>query len=216
MTKDEALKLALEALEIACAKYGDVGGKDTDWGKWDATITAIKESLAQPALCKYGNEVQGCTSSPMNCQCCFDSLDDLDEEPAQEPVARVIDDGTLEGTTEWVPFANRVEPLQTGDLLYTAPQPAQEPVAYLVTGPYEKQAFADTTSAHSYCKGLNKGFGEDSYIVSFLYTAPQQRQWAGLTDEEVREICVNEWGINEWGGYEQCRAIEAKLKEKNT
>ena len=38
-----------------------------------------------------------------------------------------------------------------------------------------------------------------------------QRTWVGLTDEEVRKICVNEWG-----GYEQCRAIEAKLKEKNT
>jgi hypothetical protein len=48
-----------------------------------------------------------------------------------------------------------------------------------------------------------------------FYTAPPQRPWVGLTDEEVREICVNEWGINEWGGYEQCRAIEAKLKEKN-
>jgi hypothetical protein len=40
---------------------------------------------------------------------------------------------------------------------------------------------------------------------------PPQRTWVGLTDEEVRKICVNEWG-----GYEQCRAIEAKLKEKNT
>ena len=38
-----------------------------------------------------------------------------------------------------------------------------------------------------------------------------QRTWVGLTDEEVRKICVNEWG-----GYEQCRAIENKLKEKNT
>ena len=37
------------------------------------------------------------------------------------------------------------------------------------------------------------------------------KPWVGLTDEEVREICVNEWG-----GYEQCRVIEAKLKEKNT
>ena len=40
---------------------------------------------------------------------------------------------------------------------------------------------------------------------------PPQRTWVGLTDDEMREICVNEWG-----GYEQCRAIEAKLKEKNT
>jgi len=38
-----------------------------------------------------------------------------------------------------------------------------------------------------------------------------RKEWVGLTDEEVQEICVNEWG-----GYEQCRAIEVKLKEKNT
>ena len=40
-------------------------------------------------------------------------------QPEQEPVARVIDNGTPEGTTEWIPFTNRVEPLKTGDLLYT-------------------------------------------------------------------------------------------------
>ena len=42
-------------------------------------------------------------------------------QPEQEPVARVIDDGSPEGATEWIPFAKRVEPLKTGDLLYTAP-----------------------------------------------------------------------------------------------
>lgn len=42
-------------------------------------------------------------------------------QPEQEPVARVIDNGTPEGSTEWIPFASRVEPLKTGDLLYTTP-----------------------------------------------------------------------------------------------
>jgi hypothetical protein len=46
--------------------------------------------------------------------------------PAQPaPVARVIDDGTPEGATEWIPFVSRVEPLKTGDLLYTTPPAAQ-------------------------------------------------------------------------------------------
>ena len=40
-------------------------------------------------------------------------------QPEQEPVARVIDNGTPEGATEWIPFINRVEPLKTGDFLYT-------------------------------------------------------------------------------------------------
>ena len=42
-------------------------------------------------------------------------------QPEQEPVARVIDNGTPEGATEWIPFTNRVEPLKTGDLLYGEP-----------------------------------------------------------------------------------------------
>jgi len=50
----------------------------------------------------------------------------------------------------------------------------------------------------------------DPNQVGSIYTHPTQRTWVELTDEEVRKICVNEWG-----GYEQCRAIEAKLKEKN-
>lgn len=43
----------------------------------------------------------------------------------QEPVARVIDDGTPEGATEWIPFSSRVEPLKTGEFLYASMQPAQ-------------------------------------------------------------------------------------------
>lgn len=48
-------------------------------------------------------------------------------------------------------------------------------------------------------------------IPASLYTNPPQRTWAWLTDEEIRKTCVN---IH--GGYEQARAIEAILKEKNT
>ena len=47
------------------------------------------------------------------------AIKDALAEPEQEPVARVIDNGTPEGATEWIPFTNRVEPLKTGDLLYT-------------------------------------------------------------------------------------------------
>jgi hypothetical protein len=47
------------------------------------------------------------------------------DPPVAEPVARVIDDGTPEGATEWIPFVSRVEPLKTGDLLYTTPPAAQ-------------------------------------------------------------------------------------------
>ena len=43
-------------------------------------------------------------------------------------------------------------------------------------------------------------------------------EWVGLTDEEVSKIIDDEIGFNScWGPEEQfARAIEAKLKEKNT
>lgn len=53
-----------------------------------------------------------------------------------------------------------------------AEQEKQEPVAYLVTGPYEKREFEDIGSAEAYCRWLNKGYGDAAYSVSPLYAAP--------------------------------------------
>ena len=48
-----------------------------------------------------------------------------------------------------------------------------------------------------------------------VYTTPPQRIWQGLTDEEIKEHAALLEG--EWISYEGfARAIEAKLKEKNT
>ncbi len=44
-----------------------------------------------------------------------------------------------------------------------------------------------------------------------LYTTPPQRTWVGLTDEDISEIVR---GTHNTGSF--VRAIEAKLKEKNT
>ena len=48
-----------------------------------------------------------------------------------------------------------------------------EPAAYRVIGPYEDSPFRDKSSAEAFCRGLNKGFGEGSYLIEPLYTAPQ-------------------------------------------
>lgn len=45
-----------------------------------------------------------------------------------------------------------------------------------------------------------------------LYTTPPKREWVGLTDEEIRDI---HWS-KPMDEYSFARAIEAKLKEKNT
>jgi hypothetical protein len=56
------------------------------------------------------------------------------------------------------------------------------------------------------------------YEVVPLYTAPPQRPWVGLTDDEVSNIIDDVIGFNSCWGPETdfARAIEAKLKEKNT
>ena len=53
---------------------------------------------------------------------------------------------------------------------------------------------------------------------TLLYTAPPQREWQRLTDAEVSEILDAEIGFNSCFGPETdfARAIEAKLKEKNS
>ena len=49
-----------------------------------------------------------------------------------------------------------------------------------------------------------------------LYTAPPQREWQGLTDEEIDEVFGSPMRLEPSGLMNFVRAIEAKLKEKNT
>ena len=46
-----------------------------------------------------------------------------------------------------------------------------------------------------------------------LYTAPPKREWVGLTDEEIDAAVKS---CNTLDTYKYFRAIEAKLKEKNS
>ena len=45
-----------------------------------------------------------------------------------------------------------------------------------------------------------------------------KKPWVGLTDEEVSKLIDNEIGFNSCCGWEEeyTRAVEARLKEKNT
>ena len=88
-------------------------------------------------------------------------------------------------------------------------EPAQqEPVAFLVDGDlyYPEEIDWETLQ-------------EQGHTVAALYTSPPaQRTWVGLTEGEVSEIIDAEIGFNSCWGPEEAfaRAIEAKLKEKNT
>ena len=56
------------------------------------------------------------------------------------------------------------------------------------------------------------------YEVRRLYITPPQRTWVGLTDEEIKSIWLSgkDYGDDWLDVLGIARAIEAKLKEKNT
>jgi hypothetical protein len=85
---------------------------------------------------------------------------------------------------------------------------SQEPVAYCAPEaiPRLKDAPSDWMVI----------YGRSQHPHKFpLYTAPPQREWVGLTDEEILEI---DKGLDarSYSLFAYTRAIEAKLKEKNT
>ena len=85
--------------------------------------------------------------------------------------------------------------------------PAQEPVAWLCKA--DENGLFGLPTADKACK--------DCFPV---YTAPPQRTWVGLTDEEIKAF--DTWHDNReeevgWCNPSEIVAyIEAKLKEKNT
>lgn len=142
----EALKLAEEALDELRYANDTLIAKT----KYYKTLAAIREALAEQDHIADAGKV-------------------IAEPVKQEPVAFVSDVHLSRYTLEW-----NGQPLPEGTKLYAAPvQPVkQDPVAYLVTGPYVKHACADIGLTEAYCSGLNKGFGDAAYSVSPLYAAP--------------------------------------------
>ena len=85
-------------------------------------------------------------------------------------------------------------------------KPEQEPVALETV--YE-------TIVHWDEGGGKRSRRELARRIVALFTAPPQRTWAGLTDKEAMQICVDCGCMSEdW--LTLLDAIEAKLKEKNT
>ena len=104
-------------------------------------------------------------------------------------------------------------------------QPEQEPVAWNVVDPTGKIVATEMNSVRGWARiegykptveGL-LGFHEQGWRV--VPTTPPQRTWVGLTDEEIDAIYEqhhNQYGECESVNFGYERAIEAKLKEKNT
>ena len=78
----------------------------------------------------------------------------------------------------------------------------QEPVAWISEG-------GDVSRSKRY-------MDEMGFKCNPLYTAPPKREWVGLTDEEINSVRHNRDWTAPWTDETFARAIEAKLKEKNT
>jgi hypothetical protein len=174
MTKDEALDLALEALEKSVATCFDRYAHEQVMSKPEhfinQAITAIKQARSAPVLDSTCNETlraQG-KAYPRTCRKC--GLGPCIGAPKQPPAAQP--------TTE---ESSAVKPAA----------PVQEPVFTY-----------DQVKAH---------------IQAALMSAAQ-RQWVGLTDEERNKLWrdVVKWGDPSHDDVDLMKAIEAKLKEKNT
>ena len=191
MTKDEALDLALEAL----SPWMDT---DADHTEQHAAYYAIKQALAAPV---------------------------------QEPVAKYIgecSDGSL---------VQLYEDVKKGTDFYTTPPaqpaPVQEPVAYEYHEyrPYgapgeirinailkSRYAMPDGSTAGDYQWLIDQYRANKNTIKLIpLYTTPPaaQRQWVGLSQDELDAMFSNTIKGKKLVNY-VARAIEAKLKEKNT
>ena len=61
-----------------------------------------------------------------------------------------------------------------------------------------------------------KGWKDRDLFISDIKNTPPQRTWVGLTEEDMDWLHANTPCIEGNYGYRFIRAIEAKLKEKNT
>ena len=175
----------------------------------------------------------------------FEALVRADERaqpaPVQEPVW-IQPDHLQKAQT--APFLCRVEPHKRDDFvpLYTTPPaqpaPVQEPVASVPIHPKTGPLWAMTTdkpdperlpsyplmslyttppAAQRRIEELEAQLmqmqGRELKLQMALNTPAAQRQWVGLTDEEIDKIV---WNLPYEPDKKDIRAIEAKLKEKNT
>jgi hypothetical protein len=149
----------------------------------------------------------------------------LKEHPTAQP-APVQPIGEVIGRNEYAGFgqikhAKTIEwfgePAPVGTKLYTTqpaqPAPVQEPVAYDKT---EMNCFVQELYDKKMCEGKHGHYETMFHCVHQAIkrvTPPAaQKQWVGLTDDEIKEIL---WNLPYELGQEDIRAIEAKLKGKN-
>ncbi len=97
------------------------------------------------------------------------------------------------------------------------PEKEQEPVAWRTFDGEGGYDYRDYELNEDYGHWWEERHPNHKNWVDPLYTAPPQREWQGLTDEEVQYLWKRTTPDDLMsGGFDFADAIEAKLKEKNT
>jgi len=95
-------------------------------------------------------------------------------------------------------------------------QPESEPVAWRFDhAKYRENDLRGRQWAFNVFSQTKPYMDEMVRDVTPLYTTPPQREWQGLTDEEIMSLLPGAVRLPP-GWADTVRAIEAKLKEKNT
>ena len=188
--KDEALKLGLEALQ---EPLGFTGSREID-AKLREAITAIKQALAAPV----------------------------------QPMAHIV--GEIDHTGKvWKPVQPApVQPLTWlktietpggfGKFVEAKPNEKGAKPVYLTPPAAPVQPVSGVVLRDGYPTLIqDKHIKETDQRLCILPTTPPaaQRQWVGLTDDEVHETAIKCVRLGQ-SVNAAIRAIEAKLKEKNT
>jgi hypothetical protein len=200
MTKDEALKLALEALKA------NVIGTSGRMPKTHEAITAIKEALMSvPDGAQPEQETQGYREAAQLAKWLFKTHYAQQEHYASGRVIWGLCDTTAGVISQ---IDNMV------CKLVLPKEPEKEPVAFenwhKANYVQNLEKYGDTyKNNHVRCR-------HQGWLGAQSITPP--RTWVGLTDEEIAEVAVkSQEGISPRDDTLRFAiAIEAKLKEKNT
>ena len=188
MTKDEALKLALEALE----PFSTPNWAGTGVDKVNAAVTAIRKARSAPVqepakrVCSLGCKNLGACCAVPHCEA-------VATIPPAQPAP--VSNETMQKLREKLE-----SPSYNHALAYQNIREALEIVMRWID---------------DYCEtGPENDFERVEKIANAAmeYTQPAaQRQWVGLTNDDYVEMGIS-LSLPCW----QYKAIEAKLKEKNT
>ena len=193
MTDRELMQMALDALRHLCLYTRAIKGYDGE--QVQTAIDALKARLAQPEN-KFNPDWDAMAVMVEEQQRMAKRIEGLEAQLAQPEPAEC--DGGQCGIGGYCKECPKTQP----DVPETA-FGETKPVAVweLQEGGWDTIADAD--------------WMETLPVGTKLYTAPPQREWVGLTDEEIREGNKDSW-VTRQAWESAAWWAEAKLKEKNT